>query len=252
MFSATHFIWFAVDIAVITAALVYLKKYKPSLRQVLKICCVLAVISEMTKIGSQLQIVPSADGTAFYPYIELCHLPFHLCSLQILTIFYTCFSKNEKVRTVLLAFMYPTCTVGAAFAILLPSIGLEQGFTTALPYQYFLYHAMLIVLGIYIGTSGQVKLKAKHGIYTAGLLSLCAFCSVYLNSMFAAPIYENGELVSVEYTTNFFFTYATPIGIALTEKWHWFLYIGILILLGCTLIGALYLPFYIREKRAKE
>ncbi len=254
MFTVNHFIWMAICIILLFVGFTCLKKYRPTLQQVLNIACVGAVLSEVTKTLSVLQVVPSTDGSTMYLYMELGHLPFHLCSIQILLIFIARFTKESKGKESLLAFMYPTCAAGAFLAILLPSIftssiDISQAFTHPLAYQYFLYHTMLILLGMYIPMSGEVKIQGRHFFSSFGILALLAFLSLYMNSMFAVPTYVNGELVSVDYASNFFFTQATPIGIALTEKWHWFVYYGIIALLAVVLLGAFYMPYIMKEKK---
>ena len=203
MFTVNHYIWMAFCAILLAAGFTCLKKYRPSLGQVLNIACIGAIISEVTKTLSVLQVVPSTDGSTMHLYMELGHLPFHLCSIQILFIFYARFAKESKAKETLLAFMYPTCAAGAFLAILLPSIftssiDISQAFTHPLAYQYFLYHTMLILLGMYIPMSGEVKIQGKHLLSSLGILSLLAFISLHLNSMFAVPTYVNGELVSVE------------------------------------------------------
>lgn len=248
MFTVNHLIWIGICVILLILGFYYLNKCRPTLQQVLNIACIGAILSEVTKTFSVLQVVPATDGSTMHLYMELGHLPFHLCSIQIIFIFIARYGGKSKWRDDLLAFMYPTCTAGAFLAILLPSIfdssiSVSQAFTHPLAYQYFLYHVMLILLGMYIAMSGEVRIQARHMKSSFGILALLAFVSLYLNSMFAVPTYVNGELISVNYTSNFFFTQRTPIGIALTEKWHWFVYYGIIALLAVALLGAFYLPF---------
>ncbi len=255
MFTIYHIIWLIICAVLLAAGFTSLKKYKPTLQQVLKIASMGAILSEAVKVFSVLQVVPSTDGSTMHLFMELGHLPFHLCSIQIIFIFVARFAKEGEMKESLLAFMYPTCAAGAFLALLMPSIfgssiEVSQAFTHPLAYQYFLYHVMLILLGLYIPMCGEVNIQWKHFKVSFGILALLAFLSLYLNSMFAVPTYVNGELVSVEYSTNFFFTQATPIGIALTEKWHWFLYHGVLVGIAALLLGAFYLPFLKRECRA--
>ena len=257
MFTINHFIWLGICAALLIAGFIALKRYKPTLQQVLNIACIGAVLSEVTKTFSVLQVVPSADGSTMHLYMELGHLPFHLCSIQIIFIFIARFAKESEWKETLLAFMYPTCAAGAFLALLMPSIfgssiEVSQAFTHPLAYQYFLYHVMLILLGAYIAMSGEVKIRGKHFFTSFGILALLAFISLYLNSMFAVPTYVSGELVSVEYSTNFFFTQATPIGIALTEKWHWFVYHGIIVGIAAVMLAVFYLPFVSRKKAGKS
>lgn len=64
-----------------------------------------------------------------------------------------------------------------------------------------------------------------------------------MNQAFTHPIaYQNGKLVSVDYVTNFFFVYKTPIGLALNSKLAWMIYLLILVALAFFLIWLLYLP----------
>lgn len=254
MFSVYHFIWLFICAAVMTAAIIYLKRNRISLDKLLTVCCYVCVASELIKVFSTIEMVPSADGLTMYPYIKLQHLPFHLCSLHLFTIFYVKFAKKSKLRDTLLAFMYPTCVAGAFFALMIPtilgsSIRVDQAFTHPLGYQFFLYHSMLIVLGLYIFLSGEVDLKPRHALSSIAILGTLGFISIYINSMFASPTYINGELVSLDYVPNFLFTFETPIGIALTKLWHWYLYFGIIATLAVVLILALYIPVFLRAKK---
>ena len=257
MFTTNHYIWCSICILIIFLAIHILKKHRPSLKAVLTIACVLCTLSEIVKLFSTFKMVPSSDGKMVYPYIELQHLPFHLCSLQILFIFYARLSREGKLKENVLAFMYPTCLLGAFFAILLPSIfsnsvDVTEAFTHPLAYQFFLYHTMLIILGLYIPISNRVNIQAKHYFTTMGYLGVLSLGSLYLNSIFATPIYEDGVLKSVDYTPNFFFTYIPPMEISLTESWHWYLYLGVLGVLAIVLIGVFYIPYFMREREGKK
>ena len=166
MFTTNHFIWLAVCAVCIAAGLGYLINRRPRLSSVLTAFCLVCIASECVKVLSCIEMVPGKDGQTMYPYLPLAHLPFHLCSIQIAFIFYTRFSHNERLRTALLAFMYPSCLAGALLALLMPSIvpgsvAVEDMFRAPLAYQYFLYHSALIVLGAYIPLSGEVDIKPK-------------------------------------------------------------------------------------------
>ena len=248
MFSIYHIIWLVICVAVMIAAIIYFKKQRPQLKDVLTVACIVSVASELIKVFSTIQMVPSSDGTMMYPYLEVQHLPLHLCSLQILVIFYVRFSSNDKLRDKLLAFMYPTCTIGAVLALMMTSIfnatiEVTQAFTHPLAYQYFLFHTMLLLLGIYIPMSGEVKLDWKHYRSTMAILTVLGFLSIYINSLLAKATYVSGVLQSVDYTPNFFFTYKFPIGIVFTEIWHWYIYIAVIAVAAAAVIGLMYLPF---------
>ena len=254
MFTMNHLIWVLIVLAVVVVAMKYLHQHQVPLEKLLNVCCVIALISEFVKTFSVMRMVPTADGSMYYPYISMSHLPLHLCSIQIILIFYVRFSSNTKMRETLLAFMYPSCLLGALMAIALPSIfndsvAVSEAFIHPLAYQFFLYHAMLIVLGLYIFTSKQVELKPKHYGSTIAILVLMAFVSLYVNSLVAAPVYVNGELQSVEYAANMFFTYIPVLPIPLTEIWHWYIYLLVIVVLALTLIGVAYIPVWKRAKK---
>lgn len=256
MFTVYHLIWGIISLFIIVFGLYFLLKYKPQLNKILNVMCIASVISEIVKTLSVIKIVPSSDGTMVYPYIENINMPLHLCSIQIILFFYVRFTKNEKMRQIFLGFMYPTCTVGAFFALLLPSIfnppesyPVQDAFIIPHVYQFFLYHCMLVIFGLYIPLSKQVDLKKKNFLYTVEILLIMAFLSFYVNSALASATYENGTLISVDYLPNLFFTFIPPISIALTEIWHWYIYVGVLLCLAVALIAVFYIPIFIKEKR---
>ena len=251
MFSIQHIIWIVLSLAVIAGLEIALVKKRPPLKSVLTSAFVICVLSELIKVLSCIELVPSADGNILYPYLELQHLPFHLCSIQILMILYCRFAKGDILKSPgkqdILRFMYPTCVIGATFAIILPSIfnttiTVDQAFIHPIAYQTFIYHAMLIAFGIYVPMSGEVSFSWKTYRKTMLFLGLISFMALYLNSLFASAVYRNGKLVSVEYITNFFFVYKTPIGVALNTKLAWIIYLLILVALAFVLIWLLYLP----------
>lgn len=256
MFTYYHIIWLVISALVIFIALHLLLKYKPEIKQVFTAACVIAVVSELVKAFSAIDIVPSSDGSVMYPYIEGTFVPLHLCSIQIINIFIVRLAKDGPFKETLLAFMYPTCTVGAFMALLMPSLYTDsiephQSFISPLAYEYFGYHITLIILGLYIFLSKKVDIRPKHFWSTLGILAALAHISLYLNSLFSVPTYVNGELISVDFGANFFFTFQTPIGIALTEKWHWFIYLAIIFSLAVLFVWLFYIPVFIRAKKNK-
>ena len=259
MFSLQHIIWVVISIILTAINLFFMKQRRSSLKNVLTACCIVCVLSEVTKILSCIEMVPSSDGSIIYPYLQMQHLPLHLCSIMIFAIFYCRFGKGtiaeSKIKQFLLAFMYPTCVLGAFFAIALPSIfsttiTVNQAFTHPIAYQLFIYHSVLLSLGLYIPMSGEVHFS--WSTYKSTMIALVGltFFEIYFNSIFASPTYVNGKLVSVDYVTNFFFLYRTPIGIALNTKLAWFIYLLILIVLAFSLVALLYLP--LKKKAANS
>lgn len=257
MFSIQHFIWIGISCILIIGSCICIIKYQPRFNSFFNIICVLAIVSEVVKVLSMMEIVQLVDGS-YAPYLELNHLPFHLCSIQIIFIFLVRFTKNQKLRNICLGFMYPTCIVGAIFAIALPSIYSgnitpNDSFIHPIIYQTFLYHSMLIITGFYIIKSKEIKLESKYYITTMAILFGLSFMSFYLNSLFASVVYTNEVIYSVGHVTNFFFTYIPVLSsIVLDCKWKWLLYILVLFVLAIVLIAIMYIPIFIRNKKRKN
>lgn len=253
VFSVYHFIWIGICVTLIAASLIYIDKKHISLKQLLPVCCVISVVSEVIKTFSVFKMVPSADGSTYFPYLELQYLPLHMCSLLIFVIFYITYGKNEKWKSDLTGFLYAAGILGGILGICLPSIfssaAPEKSFVNPLAYQTFIFHSMVIVLGVTIYRDKDTLLTPRHFKTTILFAAVLTFLSLYINSIFAVPVYENSVLQSVEYITNFFFTYRTPIGLSLTTKEQWYIYLAAITVIAVVLIFLLYLPIFKREKK---
>lgn len=247
MFSIQHIIWLIISFALIVYFLLSYRKKRPSFNQVLNYCLIVCCLSEVTKVFSVLEMVPSQDGSIMYPYIPMNHLPLHLCSIQIPFIAFVRFTENKRLRDPLLAFMYPSCLLGALSALAMPSIfsttiSVNQAFTHPMAYQFFLYHSMLIILGFIIAWSGEIKWTWKDYWRCMIIIALMGFISLYVNSMFAQPTYLNGKLQHVDFWPNFLFTYQNPIGIKITTIQGWYIYLVILCAVVALLSAICYFP----------
>lgn len=252
MFSLEHIIWIIICVAIIGISIYFLTKYKVSLKNLLTVACILRVIGDMVKVFSTIEMVPNNMNGLMVPYLKLQYLPLHLCGLQVIFLFYARFTKNEKGRNAVLAFMYPTCMIGGFISLLIPSIftdsiSLSQAFTHPLAYQFFLYHTLLVIVGIYIPLSKQVKLNTKSYLATLLILFGTAYLAIYVNSMCAVPVFEGKNVVAVDYITDFFSLTYTPIGIPLKTIGDWYLYLVILMLIAIVLMGLFYIPYFIKD-----
>jgi hypothetical protein len=152
--------------------------------------------------------------------------------------------------------MYATGIGGAAMALILCTVidgsAPWASFIKPRAYEYHIYHCMLIIMGYYILISGEVKFKVKHIFTTLAGILCAAWCSVHINSILSVPHYENGKLISVDYNTNFFFTFDPPIDVQLTEVWHWIVYLLILLSAVIILEAILFIPPILIEKRKEN
>lgn len=257
MFSYQHFIWLFLSVAAVALLIFFYEKKRPPLKKVLTSALILSVVAEVFKVIVIMQLVPSTSGETMTPYLELGRMPLHLCYLQMFLIAYARFSKQQTLREYVLAFIYPTSIVGAFSALLLPNVFQQdispaQAFTSPLPYWFFPYHAMLVALGIIIARSGEIAWKKKHFTATLILLAGMGFLTLYLNSLFSSPTYADGKLISVDYSTNFFYTYANPLGIPFTAIWQWRLYMLGYTVLATGLLYLFFLPLIAARERAEK
>jgi hypothetical protein len=70
--------------------------------------------------------------------------------------------------------------------------------------------------------------------------------------MMATPYYQGDQLMGVGNVVNYFSSYNNPLGIVMSDKVQWFLYLLIRCLAGGALVLAVNLPILIREKRLAE
>lgn len=273
MFSDGHLIWIAVSFFLTVSSLILLIKIKPSLSALLKVALGIAVFSEIIKYFSAIQILPLVDSVVtqvngkpelaykslglYTPVIAPEHLPFELCSIQIFFIAFCNFSKNEGLRHWLYAIMFPTGTIGALIAIPMATIAGEFNtiadyFTNVRVYQFFIYHALLASFSIYLALNKECALsfsdlkKALSGIL---LLDIPSF---YMNSLLMPIAYQQNQPVGVYHWVNFFSSYLNPLGLVLTEKWQWMLYLLVRAMIAIGLVSLLYLCFFRRRKPALQ
>ena len=268
MFSSGHLIFILISLAFITAGTILSRRYIPDINQMLKICLVIGIVSEVIKVFSVADIVPvvtpvitnGAGGIGVYykaigpytPYINAEHLPFELCSIQLILIPIALLLKNSRKRNRLFAIMYATQIIGGILAVLLPFLVTEYDSVSSMllsprVWQFFIYHSMLITLGLYIGGSKEAGIRFEQWKTAVIGILLMDIPSFYLNSIMSEPVYLDGKLAGVSYRVNYFSSYVNPIGLNLTSKWQWILYLCIRLVLALTCVYSLFL---IKQKQS--
>ena len=134
--------------------------------------------------------------------------------------------------------------IGGALGIFLAYITADyktvpEYFASPRVWQYFLYHAMVVTLGLYLGFSGQHKASLSHWKYTMVGLVVMDFPTLYLNSIFSQPVYTDGKPVGLIYRANFFSSYVNPLGLVLSQKWQWLLYLVIRLVIAVIVVAFL-------------
>ena len=258
MFSLQHIIWLVISFLLIFISLFLIVRRDPGEKTVFSIACLVCIFSEAAKVFSTVRMIPLNGGTTYVPFIEMQELPLHLCSIHIFFIFYIrFFAKEGPSKLKILAFMFSTMTIGAVLALFLPTVFAvippEKAFIHPQIYQTFIYHSMLVVLGIYIYRRWFAQWTIGHYFSTMRMLVLLAFASIYVNSMLLYPEFnENNEIAAARKITNFFFVVKVPVGINLTEKWQWFIYLAVMIMIAVVMVGAWYIPVFLRERSGRR
>ena len=268
MFSTGHLIWIGISAALITGLSVYFFKAKPPLKKVLLVCTILGILSEVIKVFSVAQIVPMVDPVIvtqngsqaigyiptgeYTPYIAKEHMPLELCSLYLVFMPLALFLKDEKWKKRLFALMFVSGTIGGLMGIVLSSIAGDFETTGAFfsaprAWQYFLFHSMIVALSLYIGFGDEAELRFgdwKKAVLCILVLDVPTF---YINSLLSSEVYMANQVVGVSHRINFLSSYVNPLGLILTEKWQWIVYLLIRAALAISLIILLYLPLLARK-----
>ena len=175
-FGTKHLILLLIS-AVLVAGLFFFSR-KIKFDKICKILFYTGIVSEIIKIF-YYTVQNEATHGGVLPKTDL---PFHLCSIQIIFIAVVNFSKNEKLRRFILSFMFPSCLVGGAAAILLPTTSSLNGMWI-LTAQYFLYHIAIMVFALHICTHKELKLNIKDYFNCLKFLVIIMFFAFYINSI---------------------------------------------------------------------
>ena len=266
MFSTGHLLWIGISTILIAAGTLACLRRRPADRQVLKLCLAIGLLSEAVKLFSVMRILPMVDiavkGAAldyipagpYTPYLEMADLPLELCSLQIAFMAAMLLVKDGAWRSRLRALMYITGVIGGLLGILLAEVTVDYStvgeyFTSPRIYQFFLYHAMVVTLGLYMGFGPDSDVSLDRFKETMGLLLALDAPTFYLNSVLSQPVYVAGKPVGVVYRTNLFSSYVNPLGLVLTRRWQWLSYLAVRLGLAAVLIALLLLLATLARKR---
>ncbi len=241
MFGTRHIIILICTVLLILGILFFTRKW--DLQKKSMAFLIVGICSEIVKIFSYI-IMNEEEFGGILPKTDL---PFQLCSIQILFIIVVRFTKSEKVRNVLLAFMMPSGLIGGAAAIFIPTASSLNNWT--ITFQYFIYHAALISFAISIIMNKERKLTVKD--YYSSLLFILGlmFFAIYINSI----VYDGVTVKEV----NFMYVVSPPVeGLPfLTEEHGWFVYVmhyATLVLVSITACYAKPIYVAIREKFSKK
>ena len=239
MFTTSHFLWMGITVLVILITSFLLARFRCPTRPLLTGCLVLCVISELIKTFSntvETGLFTNVSGPV--KFLPVSCLPLQLCSLQIFFLFYQYFSKNEQRKADLNGFMCMCMAVGAPFAILLPNSSVS--FSSPVAYQFFLFHAMLIVYAIHQIRTGSVTYSLRNLKIDLVLLLVLGIVSIWINSIFTA----------MGAPTDFLYTMCPPADnlpyLNLNQGWE--MYVVKLTVLAMVLMLLYHMPFLLKNR----
>ena len=264
VFRPGHIIFILISLVLITLGLFVVRRRKPTIEQLIRAFLPVAVACEAIKLFLTIQIVPLVDAVvvdgqliyqetgAFSPYLESEHLPFELCSLQIIFMACTLLVRDPAWKRRLYSVIYGTALVGGLLALILSSIAPEFETTHAFltsprAWEFFIYHSMIIVLALSIALDETCGLRFGDIRWVGCAIVVLDYISLYLNSMLSVPVYQEGEIKGLTYALNFLSSYDDPIGLTLSDKPRYLAYFAARYLIGAVLLALAYLPFLRRR-----
>ena len=269
MFGKGHIIFIIISVILILCGTAVCFIKKPPVRTVLKAGFCLAAAMEVLKTLMLLKMVPVVEPVitngvfvyretgSYSPYLKAEHLPLELCSLQIVFMLLAVIIKNGTWQKRLYSVIYGTALIGGTVALLLSSIAPEYDSAAAFlssprAWEFFIYHSMIIVVAVYIGYGGECDIHFGDCKWMIGATALLDYASLYLNSILSVPVYQDHRLIGLEYAVNFFSSYNNPLGISVTEKWQYMIYLAIRLCMAVAVILLVYLPLYLRDRRRHQ
>ena len=268
MFGPGHIAFIAISFALIVVGLGFLMRKRPTVEQLIKVCLPIAMVGEMIKLFYTIEIVPivgavieygqiAYQATGLYvPHLETEHLPLELCSLQMVFMFVALVVSNPVWKHRLYSIIYGTGLAGGLLAILLSSIAPEfetaAAFLTSLrAWEFFIYHAMLIVLALYIALDRGVDLRFRDIKWPYVTFLGLEFVSLYANSVLSVPVYQADELKGIAYEVNLLSSYHFGDGLTTASKTDSLLHLGFIVVSSIVALLLMYVPF-LRRSRAKS
>jgi hypothetical protein len=236
IFGTKHLIILAVTIAAIVC--LYLLSRRVSFSKLTKVMLYVGIVSEIIKIFYYTIANEETHG-GILPKTDL---PFHLCSIQIIFLLILNVSTNEKLKRFLLSFMFPSCLIGGAAAILIATTSsLNGGWILTL--QYFGYHAAIMIFALRIPASFEGRLTVKDYFSCLKFLLLLMFFAFYINSI----VYDGASNI------NFMYVASPPqSGLPfLNEEHGWVVYIAHYAFLVLFCVSACYAAPIYRAIRAR-
>ena len=166
-FGLTHILWLLAGSLFCIAACVFYRKLSEDKRKIMR--TVLGTYIFLQEIVKNLVLI-------FLGEFSWGHLPFHLCGINILLIFFDIIKPTKVVRSFLYFFAIP----GAALALLFPN-WTDMPLWNFFHLHSFTIHILLVLYPMLLVTTGQVSTDLKSALQGTALLVAMAIPVYGLN-----------------------------------------------------------------------
>lgn len=213
--SIGHYVYIVLTIVSIIIALkCTINKSKNEIKKIIQICTVFLIITEIIKIMFKMYL---GYGKYLNEYI-----PLYYCSLIIYAGILSSFTKG-KLERVGNVFIATGGIVGGIVFIIMPTTSLPTyHFFHYISIHSFVYHGIMVYLGLLINMTKYITLEFKDIIYYASFIGISCLIALILNSiydsnlMFISKDFPGTPIeIICKHTGKFFTVVATIIQISL-------------------------------------
>ena len=166
-FGLTHILWLLAGLLFCAAACVFYRRLSEDKRKIMR--TVLGAYIFLQEIVKNLVLV-------FLHEFGWEYLPFHLCGINILLIFFDIFKPTKVVRS----FLYYFCIPGAMLALLFPN-WTEMPVWNFFHINSFTIHILLVLYPVLLVATDQVSTDLKSALRGTALLAAMAIPVYGLN-----------------------------------------------------------------------
>lgn len=176
IFGTKHLIILAISLACIILGTLFTRKW--NLEKLSKSMFAIGIVSEFIKVFYYI----IANEAVYGGILPKTDLPFHLCSIQILFVAVLVYSKNQKIKELLLSFMLPSCLFGGIAALLIATTSSLNGMWI-LSVQYFGYHVALVIFALALLRGKVMTFTIWHYVNCLKFLAALMLFAIYINSI---------------------------------------------------------------------
>ena len=176
LFGTKHII--LIVLTLLLVALGYFLVRKLKFKTLTRAMLYVGIVSEVIKVFYYI----CANEEKMGGILPKSDLPFQLCSIQIIFILILNLTSSARIRRFLTSFMIPSCLVGGLAAVLIATDSSRNGMWI-ITLQYFVYHAAIMIYGLYLLTCKDTKPTLEGYFDCLKLLLVLMFFSIYINSM---------------------------------------------------------------------